>query len=339
MRQTNPLDFHSSSQQRQTNGTGSDCQSICPLIFSSVGGLCCLCVLIGGIAGLVYSSSYFEAFVETQATIIGTTEMDEFQHSNEKLDPFNNDFDAKYCPTIQFFTVGGANPRNITTVLEFDCKENKGEIELGETVGIRYDPSDPTDVLDESVPSIVEVAMICVISISALCSSCCVVIGIILYKLLKARNKAQYDTTDSDANNFSNPSSVQMANLNVNHTRHMPPNGYNDRNEYNSATDPFERGPIETTLSAAFPEPAVPMHSSPEVHPEAISIPVYPEGTYTSTAIAAGDEVPPIVGCTLIPSDTTTAPPRTQTYVSPSSLPMDPPESSFVSHPSEIHEA
>mmetsp|Transcript_8443 Transcript_8443/g.20312 ORF Transcript_8443/g.20312 Transcript_8443/m.20312 type:complete len:352 (+) Transcript_8443:200-1255(+) len=346
MRQT--LD-DSSNQQRQRNGNYSVFRTNGPLVFSSVGALCCLCVLIAGVAGLVYASSYFEPFVETNATIVGTNEMNEFEHSQEKLDPFHNDFDAAHCPIIHFFTVGEANPRNITTVLEFGCRENKEDIVMGESVDIRYNPSDPADVYDDYTPEIVEVAMILSISISAFCSCCCVVIGTILYKLIKAKKKesdAQDDThtAHSYANNLSNPASVQMTNFNGNHTPHAGPNGYNS-NEYNNPeTDPFEAEPIETTLSAEFPAPAVPISSTAEAQPAALSppiVPVYPEGTHTSTAIAAGDEVPPIVGCTLIPSNPTAVPPATpsiQTYTSPSNLPIDPPGSSYMS-PSDIHDA
>lgn len=329
-----PDDSH--NQQQRMNGHDSVFRKSVPLIVSSIATICCLFVLIGGFTGLLYSSSYFSDWTEATATIVGAHKMGEFEHSGEKIDPFNNDFNAKYCPEIQFRTVGDDTRQNITTVLESDCEEYAGDIVVGDMVDILYDPSNPARVLDAHLPTVVEVAMICVMSISAMCSCCYVVVGIIFYKAIEARNKHNHGhehTAHPHTSNQPPLSSVQMTNI----------NGHDSRGQY-ASTDPNQNHNTSTTSSTTSVQPTTPPSVIPVVPLDEIQayreedppmVSVYPEGTPTGTAIAVGDAAPPIVGCTLIPPN----PPSNQQYVNPSTLPLHTPTSSLYVSPSDIHEA
>lgn len=253
----------------------------------------------------------------------------------------NDSNQINYCPQIQFSTEGEATNRNITTVLETSCADNPGNVVLGDSVAIRYDPSEPTEAVDAVVPDVIEVAMICVITLSALCSCCYVAIGIVAYKAsISSASNGEHQTSYTYENNHTH-SSIPMTNVGGNSTQYSESRGYSNNNTYTTSSEP-----VETTASAVFVAPN-------EEQPGAATsgVPAFPEGTTANTGIAAGEEAPPMVGCTLISSNNNAASlvsqeqtyrpsSASQTYVSPSSLPLNPvaPNSSYIS-PSDIREA
>lgn len=283
--------------------------------------------MIGAIAGVIYSESYFDPWVTTSGTIVGV---------EEQIDR-DAPLDIKYCPKIQFFTVGEDTVRNITTVLDSDCENDPEDVDLGDLVEIQYDPSDPTDVVDAFVPDILRYALIGFVVTTVLCSGCFAAIAIHSYKATKnsSNNNGQHQITYPFANNQSTPSSIPMTNLGGNNAAYADPNGYNSNNAYGNS-EPVGNTYAETAPSAVFVSPdGTQLESAPAI------VAAYPEGTAANTGIAAGEEAPPLVGCTLLPANNV-APPvaSSETYASPSDIPLNPvaPTSSYVS-PSDIHEA
>mmetsp|Transcript_7257 Transcript_7257/g.17064 ORF Transcript_7257/g.17064 Transcript_7257/m.17064 type:complete len:354 (-) Transcript_7257:122-1183(-) len=338
-----------SQNQRQRNGNYSAFRTSGSLISSTVAAICCLMLAIGAIAGMMYSDSYFEPWVKTTATIVGVEKREvEVESNNSK-----GKIEVEYCPEIQFFTVGEATVQNITTVLE-TCHDDAEEVVVGNPVAIRYDPSDPKDVIEAIVPDIIEAVATGVIAVTAFCSCCCLAIGVHFYKATKASNNnsnnhhGQHQTTYPYENNHSTPTStIPMTNLGGNRTEYTGASApYSNNTNAYATSEPFGNNtytasaPVETSASAVFVSPNEAQSGSA---PSMVS--ALPEGTTENTGIAAGEVAPPIVGCTLVPDNNapvTQTYPRSgsETYVSPSSLPLNPvtPTSSYVS-PSDIHEA
>ncbi|CAJ1952837.1 unnamed protein product [Cylindrotheca closterium] len=352
MRQT---PYSQNNQRRQRNGNYTPFRTSGSLITSTAAAVCCLCIMIAAIAGWRYSDSYFESYVKTTATIVGVEEQVEVEDDGDNT----IEYTTEYCPKIQFFTVGEDPARNITTIMDTACDEDVDDFVLGDSVDIRYDPSDPTDVVEAIIPEIIEAAVIGTIAITLICAGCYVLIGIHFYKATKGSDNSssniqeQHAYSNNNNSQHSTPSSIPMTNLGVNDTEYNNPYGYSNNNNTYANSEPVgntytSSQPVETTASAVIVSPnETQVGSSPSMAS------AYPEGTTANTGIAAGEEAPPIVGCVLVDDNNNAASssggvsqqsyPRSggsNTYVSPSDLPLNPvvPTSSYVS-PSDIREA